>query len=92
MEAEGIPVKLGVLFGSQLSGKTHEWSDIDLIVVSPTFNQRVDLKQAGRLWHCAAKIDHRIEPIPCGEVQWREGSDNMIVEIARRDGQIITPN
>jgi len=32
---QGIPVRYGVIFGSQASGYPDVWSDIDLLVVSP---------------------------------------------------------
>jgi predicted nucleotidyltransferase len=88
VQKEGIPVKAGVLFGSYATGKTHEWSDIDLLVISPRFDnlQRRDIDL---LWYIAAKTDSRIEPIAVGEKQFAESHDSMIIEIARREGQII---
>ena len=35
----GIPIQCGVIFGSQTAGKANKWSDIDIIVVSPKFDQ-----------------------------------------------------
>ena len=40
----GTDVELAVVFGSQATGKTHPWSDIDLLVVSPLFD---DLRDRG---------------------------------------------
>ena len=34
----GIPVRFGVVFGSQTTGRTDRWSDIDVLVVSPWFD------------------------------------------------------
>lgn len=34
-----FPLKKLILFGSRATGKTHEWSDFDLIVVSDKFNK-----------------------------------------------------
>ena len=42
------------------------------------------------LWKVAARIDSRIEPIAVGKRQFEDGSDRAIVEIARREGQVIT--
>jgi hypothetical protein len=42
------------------------------------------------MWRLAARIDRRIEPIPCGERQWKEDVSSAVVEIARREGEIIT--
>jgi len=42
-----------------------------------------------KLWVIAANTDVRIEPIPVGEKQFKKNRDSMIVEVARREGQII---
>jgi predicted nucleotidyltransferase len=87
----GIPVRFGVLYGSYAKGTAHEWSDIDLLVVSPVYDdekQRTH-KKWGELWHIAIGADARIEPIPVGEKQYQEDDTSMIIEIARREGQVI---
>ena len=84
----GIPVRFGVLFGSYVKGTAHQWSDIDLLVVSPFYDKHRTHKKWAELWQIAAHTDSRIEPIPVGEKQYEE-DDSMIIEIARREGQII---
>ena len=85
-----IAVHFGVVFGSQATGKADEWSDIDLLVVSPYFDDQRRRQDVDLLWRLAARTDSRIEPIPCGEQQWQEDSASAIVEIARREGERIT--
>jgi len=85
----GIPVKAGVLFGSYATGKMHQWSDIDLLVISPRFDRKYKRKDIDLLWHVAADVDSRIEPIAVGERQFRESKDSYIIVEARRDGRII---
>ena len=85
----GIPVRFGVVFGSQVSGRTDAWSDIDLVVVSPLFDERRDRRQIGALWRLSARVDSRVEPIPCGERQWETDDSSAIIEIARREGERI---
>ena len=87
---KGIPVRYGVLFGSYVKGKEHKWSDIDLLVVSPLYDKKRTYKQASKLWRIAAQTDSRIEPIPVGERQYQEDDSSVIIEIARREGQIIS--
>ncbi len=86
----GLVVRFGVIFGSQTSGQAGRWSDIDLLVVSPAFDGTRRREDVNLLWRLAARIDSRIEPIPCGERQWQEDHASPIVEIARREGQQIT--
>jgi predicted nucleotidyltransferase len=90
VEQKGIPVKYGVLFGSYAKGQQHEWSDIDLLVVSPRYDKKWTHKDWARLWLIAADTDVRIEPIPVGEKQYQEDDSSVIIEVARREGQIIS--
>lgn len=85
----GIPVRYGVVFGSQALGTAHEWSDIDLLVVSPAFDGKRRRQDIDLLWRMTVTIDSRIEPIPVGERQWLEDDSNPIVEIARREGEVV---
>ena len=89
VEGAGIAVSFVVLFGSQVLGRTHRWSDIDLVVVSPHFDGPELRKDTPTLWYMAARIDSRIEPIACGLRQWSEDTSSAIIEIARREGQRI---
>lgn len=86
LEAHGMAVSFGVVFGSQAAGKAGSWSDIDLLVVSPQFDRQQGRAAVDWLWRIAGRTDSRIEPIPCGEKQWQEDDSSAIVEIARREG------
>lgn len=89
VEKKGIPVKFGVLFGSYSRDQEHEWSDIDLLVISPRYDKKWTHKDWAKLWLIAADTDVRIEPIPVGEKQYQEDDSSLIIELARREGQII---
>ena len=89
VEDAGISVSFVVLFGSQVRGNTHKWSDIDLMVVSPRFDGKRVREDTNLLWRTAARTDSRIEPIACGLQQWSEDTSSTIIEIARREGQQI---
>lgn len=85
----GLEIEFAVVFGSQLTGATHQWSDIDLLVVSPQFDHMQDRSLLNLLWRTTAKIDSRIEPIPCGLKQWSEDDVSTIIDIARRHGEVL---
>ena len=89
LAAQGIPVAFGVLFGSHANGTPDEWSDIDLLVVSPRFDGHIARTDVDRLWRIAARTDSRIEPIPCGERQWRDDTSSVLIEVARTQGTTI---
>lgn len=84
----GIHASRAILFGSFVHGKTHEYSDIDVIVIAPEFDQSRDSELVEGLWSATA-TDSRIEPIPCGEREWETDEARPILEIARREGIII---
>lgn len=88
----GIMVHHVVVFGSQTSGQHHSWSDIDLLVVSPRFDGKHKREDVNLLWRIAARVDSRIEPIAVGQRQFEEDDSSAIIEIARREGQVITPD
>jgi predicted nucleotidyltransferase len=89
LQDHGLAVCFGVVFGSQATGKAAEWSDIGLLVVSPRFDGQRNRRDVDLLWRTAARTDSRIEPIPCGERQWREDNTSAIIEIARREGEVV---
>lgn len=87
-----LDVRQGVVFGSFARAEADEWSDIDLIVVARRFDDVISRADVGLLWRVAARTDSRIEPIPCGERQWVEDRSSAILEIARREGEVILPD
>jgi len=89
LRGAGIVVDQAVLFGSQARGEAHEWSDIDLLIVAAQFDDRRDRSTVNLLWQLAARVDSRIEPLPCGLRQWRDDDGSAIIEIARREGAVL---
>ncbi len=86
----GIHTNRLVLFGSFARGDADEYSDIDLVVIAPEFDGPRELTLVEKLWLATASADNRIEPIPCGEQEWETDGSRPILEIARREGVIIT--
>lgn len=89
LRAKGIEVRFGIVIGSQVTGNAGRWSDIDLVVVSPRFDGKRNRGDIETLWRTAARVNCRIEPIACGEKQWREDDATPIIEIARQNGQVV---
>lgn len=85
----GIHARKAVLFGSYATGQADQWSDIDLIIIAPEFDVARDFDTIRNLWETTLLADNRIEPIPCGEVEWESGDGRPILEIARREGVVI---
>ena len=89
LSKEGINPAFAVLFGSNAVGESHHWSDIDLVVVASIFDSAHSRQNVVQLWRTAARVDSRIEPIPCGIREWDEDDSRAIIEIARRQGSIV---
>ena len=89
LRASGFEVSFGVLFGSYARGDTDRWSDIDLLVISPRFDGRKNRSDIDRLWLATLDADERIEPVPCGLLEWTTDASRPLVEIARREGDKI---
>ncbi len=87
----GLETRYAVLFGSYAAGHGNAWSDIDVVVVSPHFDSTTSRDIINMLWRIAARTDARIEPIPCGEEQWKNDDGTPILEAARREGVTISP-
>ena len=87
----GIHASRAVLFGSRARGEARPDSDVDLVIIAPEFDGRRDRKLVNRLWELQTSTDWRIEPIVCGERQWLEDDTSPIIEMARREGEVITP-
>jgi predicted nucleotidyltransferase len=87
----GIRASRAILFGSWARGEARSDSDIDVVIIAPEFDGHRDRKLVNRLWELTASIPGawRIEPIACGERQWQEDGTSPIIEIARREGEVI---
>jgi uncharacterized protein len=79
--ARGVHVERMILFGSHATGHAREWSDIDLVVISPHF--------AGRgLWDrikwtapAIREADAPIEAVYMTPQEWESGK-SLIVQFA----------
>jgi len=89
LSQDGLSVAFAVVFGSQATGRANALSDIDMIVVSPQFDVEISRDAINMLWRVAARTDSRIEPIPCGQKQWRDNPADAIIEFARNEGTTI---
>lgn len=85
-----LEVEQVILFGSHAYGWPHEWSDIDIAVISPTF---AGLGRVARLewlervaWESKA---HAVEPIGLTPQEYAEASDLSLLGEVREKGVIV---
>ena len=58
--SKDVSIQKMFLFGSQASGHTHQWSDVDLLIVSPLFNRRKSYQRSHgfyRHWDLEKPVD-----------------------------------
>jgi predicted nucleotidyltransferase len=85
-EELGISITKVILFGSRARGEADEWSDIDVMVISPVFDKPDARRSVDLLWQATASTNGHIEPVACGEKRWEEEDGSPIIEIARKEG------
>ncbi|MBU1628437.1 nucleotidyltransferase domain-containing protein [bacterium] len=85
LEANGIRITKMILYGSRLTGKFHEDSDIDVALVSPDFGKdRFD--EGVKLFQFACKIDPRIEPVPISPQSYEHDTWIPLIYEIRENG------
>lgn len=84
----GFPVSNLVLYGSQAKGTASDESDIDVLVISPLFDQEPRAR-VGELWRLTMNVDTRIEPVPVGVIQFQNDDVSPLFESARKEGITI---
>ena len=80
-----IKVAKVVLFGSRASGRAHEYSDIDVAVVSPDFGKD-RYREGAKLFEIACAIDPRFEPVPISLSSYENDTWIPIIYEIRKNG------
>lgn len=88
LRSNGIPVTRAVLYGSYARGEESSDSDMDVLVLSPLFDE--DPRAAvGKLWRIAWEVDSHIEPVPVGERRFNEDDVSPLLQRARDEGVMV---
>jgi len=80
-----IKVAKVILYGSRASGRFHEYSDIDVAVVSPDFGKD-RYREGAKLFEIACAIDPRIEPVPISLSSYENDTWIPIIYEIRKNG------
>lgn len=82
---DGIVIFKAYLFGSYARNEATEDSDIDVLLVSESFDTDDDLILS-KPWSPKYRIDYRIEPIAIGKKRFQTSETSPIIEIVRKEG------
>jgi predicted nucleotidyltransferase len=85
LRENGIQYEKVILFGSNVSGTSDEWSDIDIAVVSSDFGKD-HLKERLMIAKLAYHIDPRLEVHPIGSYEYGYESWKTIVHAIKTTG------
>lgn len=86
-----IRISKAILYGSRVSGKAHEFSDIDIAIVSPDFGKD-RYKEGTRLFEIAYKIDPLIEPVPVSTKSYKNDTWLPLIYEIRKNGIPVKPS
>ena len=86
----GIPAEKAVIYGSFARGEQRKDSDIDVLVLSPLFDQLKESKVLDLLWRLTRQVDIRIEPIAVGVREFEKDDGSPLIGVARRDGFVVS--
>jgi len=84
-----IILKEVILFGSYAKGEVKPYSDIDLIVVSPSFAKKKHIENMQYLFRKAAKINSLIEPIPATPEEIAQADRRSFLGQAIKAGEVV---
>ncbi|MFQ5640225.1 MAG: nucleotidyltransferase domain-containing protein [bacterium] len=83
----GIPVKTAYLFGSWAQGRAHEWSDIDLAIISEKF-EGIKFYDRRKLDRAVLEVDSDIQIHPYRPEDFNKDNP-FVLEILRTGVQIV---
>ena len=63
LEKNSIPIRQAVLFGSYAAGGSHEWSDIDIALVSDVF-EGMRIRDRNKIRKITLDISTDLSPLP----------------------------
>ncbi len=85
LNSEGLSVSKAYLFGSYLSGKESDDSDIDVMIVSDKFSENDDLI-IGKAWSLTRKINPKIEPFFIGKKKFETDHSSPMIQMIKTKG------
>ena len=63
LEDNNVPIRQAVLFGSHATGSSHDWSDIDIALVSDVF-EGMRFRDRNKIRKITIKISSDLSPLP----------------------------
>ncbi|MFH1441664.1 MAG: nucleotidyltransferase domain-containing protein [Candidatus Omnitrophota bacterium] len=87
LESKSVSVNKIILFGSYMTGKFKEGSDIDLVIISDDFKSKAYWERIDLLSDAIYEVFKPIEAVALTSDEW-EKEESMVVDYAR-DGEVV---
>jgi predicted nucleotidyltransferase len=85
LNTEGLSVKKAFLFGSYANGDATDQSDIDVMIVSDSYDENSDIA-AGKMWRLTRSVNIRIEPFLIGTDKFKNDNTSPLLSMIKREG------
>ena len=87
--SRGIRVEAIVLYGSYAGGQPHEWSDIDVAVISPDFDGVPIWRRQEIIAELTLNRDRRIAPIGYPSSEYHDPGRHSFLREIIRTGRVV---
>ena len=84
---EKLPIKKVIIFGSHAKGKTHKWSDIDVCILSPDFQDSLKAMELLLIKRKREEVIAGLEPVGFTEKDFKDGSS--LIEEIKKTGVVL---
>jgi len=85
LDSSGIYVFKAFLFGSYSRNEATPESDIDILIVSPMFDEQNDFLKI-KVWRLTEKVNNKIEPYIIGLHKFKTDDVSPLLQVVRKDG------
>ncbi len=85
LKQNGINITEAYLYGSYARNTATEDSDIDLMLVSPLFDDD-PIKYSAAIWFTASEVSYKIEPVTIGEKRFMTDDYSPLIGIVKKEG------
>jgi len=82
---KGIEIDRAILYGSWARNEASEKSDIDVMLISPMFDN-FDQAIKAKAWRLTEEVDLRIEPYTVGLKKFQDDSFSPIIQVVKEQG------
>ncbi len=82
LRSEGIVVDKAYLYGSYLSNKATDDSDIDVMIVTESEDDYL----TGKIWSLTKKVNTKIEPYLVGKGRFKDNIDSPLIDLVKKTG------